>query len=326
MFFKFKSKPVSLQTKSKLKLEKWYSLGNDFLISRANVLPEQIKQLSDRHFGIGCDQFIIFENNTVRFFNNDGSESDMCGNALKCIGEIVSRETPENGLTRQTFSINTAKREIQMKIDGGFTSICIGKPLKFKEEGNPFVYLTFEERGKRRDVNYDFFKLLQKKDNYFSFVDLGNPHLVCILNLSEEDPLLQRKIFDTFLSSESVGEVINYLGEAIQREFLKTSGVNVSFVAVESETEVYVRTFERGVGETLSCGSGACASVFSVIKSVFVSRETKLNENHEIKVFNKGSEKTEEISESFHIISLDSSENIWLKGKGKKVGDVTINN
>jgi hypothetical protein len=66
--------------------------------------------------------------------------------------------------------------------------------------------------------------------------------------------------------------------------------------------------------------------MFAVVKSVFVSRETKLNAHHEIKVFNKGSEKTEEISESFHIISLDSSENIWLKGKGKKVGDVTVNN
>lgn len=325
MFFKFKPKPIS-SIQSELKLEKWHSLGNDFLISRTNVSQEKIKQLSDRNFGIGCDQFITLENNTVRFFNNDGSESEMCGNALKCIGEIVSRETASNGLTAQSFLVKTTKQEMQIKMEDGFTSICMGKPLKFKEEGNPFAYLTFEERTKRRDVNYDFFKLLQKKDNYFYFVDLGNPHLVCILNLSEEDPLLQRKIFDTFLSSESVSDVINYLGEAIQREFLKTSGVNVSFVVVESETEVYVRTFERGVGETLSCGSGACASVFSVVKSVFVSRETKLSTNHEIKVFNKGSEKTEEISESFHIISLDSSENIWLKGKGKKVGDVTVNN
>ena len=93
MFFKFKPKPVSLSIQSELKLEKWHSLGNDFLISRTHVSPEKIKQLSDRNFGIGCDQFIVLENNTVRFFNNDGSESEMCGNALKCVGEIVSRET-----------------------------------------------------------------------------------------------------------------------------------------------------------------------------------------------------------------------------------------
>ena len=312
MFFK-KSKVPPTQ----IMLEKWHALGNDFLISYnlKEFSSQKIKQLSDRNFGIGCDQFITINQNRVRFFNSDGTESGLCGNALKCIGLIVSRETKQNN-----FILEANNKNIDIKIqENNFVSGKIGKPFKFKEEGNPFLYLQFEEQKKKKDVNYDFFKLIQSNENHFYFVDLGNPHFVCILNLSEKDPLLQRKSFDTFLSSQSVGDVINFVGEALQREYLKTSGVNVSFVIIESEKEVYVRTFERGVGETLSCGSGASASVFCGIKLGIVSRET-------VKVFNRGSEKVEEIESSFSVISLDNEENIWLSGKGVKIGNIIISN
>jgi diaminopimelate epimerase len=321
----FNKKKNSLQKEAsrfkEIKMEKWHALGNDFLItSELNLSKETIIKLADRNFGIGCDQFIVFDGKNVCFFNSDGSESGMCGNALKCIVSKFVEEFPH----KKEFTLNLKSGEVKIKIwENGKAQINIGKPVKIKEEGNPFSYIeALKNNEKKKDVNYDFFKLLQSKDNHFYFIDLGNPHFVCVLNTKNEDPLIVQNIFDTILSSKDVGDTIRYCGEYLQKEYLKTSGINVSFAVVESDKEIYVRTFERGVGETLSCASGSVSSVIAGIKAGLL--DSKAN----IKVFNRGSEKEEKIENSFTLIKYSEEEGVFIEGKGTKIADIitTVSN
>lgn len=268
-----------------LKLQKWHALGNDFLISKTLVEARQIIQLSSRNFGIGCDQFVILEGLKVRFFNADGSESGMCGNALKCIAEVVSRET-----NATTFQLQMKKGLIDVKFNEGRPSICIGKPLNFKPAPNPFSKLK-----------KNFFA---KNCNQFFYLDLGNPHIVCILHSNPTN----------FLSDKEITEEVREAGKFLQTLFPETAGINASFSLIKNSREMEVRTFERGVGETLSCGSGACASFYSALKSGMVSNNAK--------VFNAGSKKVLDICKNHHLTSLDNNENVWLEGFGVKVAEI----
>lgn len=298
-----------------LKLEKWHSLGNDFLISTENVKKEEIIKLSDRKFGIGCDQFIIFNPETfeILFFNADGSECETCGNALKC---IVYKIYLERNLT--SFVLKTKNGEVNVcKKDGSFL-ICIGTSVEASEYKNPFLHINYDPISKK-DITYDFLSLLKNQDSSFYLVNLANPHLVCFLNLDKQDILLKKKLFDTFLSSKTVGEIINFLGSRIQKDFLKTSGINLSFALPENSSSLFIRTFERGVGETLSCGSAACASVFSGIMAGFFQKNSK------VKVFSPGSEKISDTKNNFTEVFTDEVGKIWISGTGTKVAHIIIN-
>ena len=309
-------------------LEKWNSIGNDFLITQDSFTKEEIIRLCDRHFGIGADQFVKIENNKIRFFNSDGTESGMCGNALKCIATIISDlvnnvETSayklENIVSREA-NIKSTKGKFILQLKDFNVTVEIGEdkipsiffppPLTFREEGNPFLHFQAHEfQGKKE--RFDFIKLLQNPSNSFFFVDIGNPHLVSIIDISDASYVL-----DTFFSSKQITEIINYAGEKIQKEFLKTGGINLSFVVVENNNNIFVRTYERGVGETLSCGSGSAVSVF-------ITTYLGLTHSQNIRVFNKGSEKVLAIKESYHQLSVEPS-NLLLKGKGTKVAKVII--
>jgi diaminopimelate epimerase len=131
------------------------------------------------------------------------------------------------------------------------------------------------------------------------YVNLGNPHLIIFYEPNKEldDELVKAK------------------GLELQKKFPQTKGINVSFVQVLNKQKLLVRTFERGVGETLSCGSGSCASFIASQKMGLIEGE--------VQVFNKGSKKVLAFKESYHLISF-SSENVILKGKGTKVAEVKI--
>ena len=256
-----------------ISFEKWHSIGNDFLISKTLIPEGDIVKLCDRNFGIGADQFIVIQSNSVRFFNADGSEAEMCGNALKCVGEIVSRETMQN-----KFNLITKKGTIGIEIlPDGFTQINLGKALEVKK------------------IN----------ENEF-FINLGNPHYVSILQNFEGD----------FFKSNTITQKLNEEGSIKQKEFAETRGINYSLALIDNRKNLLVRTFERGVGETLSCGSGSCASFLACYEGGIISNSTP--------VFNKGSKKVLAFKESFHFISYSYNNEILLRGKGTKVAEIKL--
>ena len=254
-------------------LEKWHSIGNDFLISKTLIPEDDIAKLCDRNFGIGADQFIVIQQNSVRFFNSDGSEAEMCGNALKCVGEIVSRETMQN-----KFNLITKKGTVEIEIlPDGFIEINLGKALEVKK----------------------------MKENEF-FINLGNPHYISILQNFDGD----------FFSSNIITQKLNKEGEIKQKEFAETRGINYSLALIDNQKNLLVRTFERGVGETLSCGSGSCASFLACYESGIIPNSAS--------VFNRGSKKVLAFKESFHFISFSYNNEILLRGKGTKVAEIKL--
>ena len=138
------------------------------------------------------------------------------------------------------------------------------------------------------------------------YINLGNPHYVFFLDNIERD----------FFNSNQITSKLNLEGVRKQIEFKDTNGINVSFAVICENGDLLVRTFERGVGETLSCGSGSLAC--------FLSHSILHSTNDGVRVFNRGSKKVLAFEENFHCIFFDSNKNLILRGKGTKIADIEI--
>ena len=231
-----------------MKFTKWHGLGNDFVLVEDRPErwpPRQLATLAghicDRHFGIGGDGLIfIFKDDlgvmNMRIFNADGSEPEMCGNGLRCMAKYAYL----HGLVSQrTFAVRTRAGvmvpEIIMDGDQAVAvKVDMGEPVLDRERipvlGAPEARMIEEEialGGERVTV---------------TAVSMGNPH--CL-------------VFVTDLSQAPVGS----LGPRLERQELFPNHTNVEFIEIRSNDEIAVRVWERGVGETLACGTGACASV-----------------------------------------------------------------
>jgi diaminopimelate epimerase len=221
---------------------KMHGLGNDFMVVDGisqNVFfnENQIKKLSDRHKGIGFDQLLLIEappqpdvDFHYRIFNADGSEVGQCGNGVRCLARFVR----QMGLTwKQKIRVSTVNGIMDLQLmRNALVSVDMGVPQLEPKK----IPLGIEQQS----VDYQ----IELKDQSLSFgsVSMGNPHCV----LSVED-----------VRAASV----ELLGTEINDHELFPEGVNVGFMQIVSETEVRLRVFERGSGETLACGSGACASM-----------------------------------------------------------------
>jgi diaminopimelate epimerase len=225
------------------RIEKWHSIGNDFLITENEFTKEEILILSDRKFGIGCDQFIIQSGVFIKIFNSDGSSSEMCGNALKCLAVKYFKKT---GKSKFSFFIS----EIEIKVFIEEEVPCILFPLPTNFTKKPPSFNLECETGKSSGSEYDFLQVL--KTSMFFYAELGNPHLICILN-ENQSILSKEDMFAIFCTPGLLGKVISEIGENIQKQFPKTGGINLSFSLKTGEDTIFIRTFERGVGETLSC-------------------------------------------------------------------------
>lgn len=227
---------------------KMHGLGNDFVMLDLISTPlelskENIRLLSDRRFGVGCDQVLVVEppsDPTVdfnyRIFNLDGTEVEHCGNGARCFATFVR----EKGLThKNVIRVKTLNRILELHCtEEGLVSVDMGAPelnpaaIPFRAEQQATVYTRqVTIQGQVQDVN-------------FSALSMGNPHAVLIV----ED-----------LDKTAVKE----LGEALGSHPDFPEGVNVGFMQILSADEIKLRVFERGSGETLACGTGACAAVVS---------------------------------------------------------------
>lgn len=228
-----------------IEFTKMHGLGNDFMVidlvtQRMNLNTELVKLLANRHLGVGFDQLLIVEPPTrpdvdfkYRIFNADGSEVAQCGNGARCFASFVQARKLS---FKQRLRVETASGIITLSTDRyGWVQVDMGKP-KFEPNDIPFAPKAITKVGGafRLDVNGTPVSL--------HVCNMGNPHAVIKV--------------DDVLSADVAG-----LGKAIERHEAFPEKVNVGFVQIVNQRHIRLRVYERGVGETQACGTGACAAV-----------------------------------------------------------------
>lgn len=221
---------------------KMHGIGNDFVVldginQVVNLSSAQVQRIADRHFGVGCDQLLVVEayageeaDFRYRIFNADGSEVEQCGNGARCFARFVY----DQGLTQKTtIPVMTASGLIVLNIQpNGQVMVNMGVP-EFAPERIPFI-------SERQQTLYN--REIAGEWVSFSAVSMGNPHAV-----------LQVTDVDT--------APVGVLGPALEHHPSFPRRVNVGFMQVLGRDRIRLRVFERGSGETLACGTGACAAV-----------------------------------------------------------------
>lgn len=225
-----------------IEFTKMHGIGNDFVVIDAvrqavTLSADQIRRLADRHFGVGCDQVLLVERPTqpgvdfrYRILNADGSEVEQCGNGARCFARFVH----DQGLTTNNpVVVETAGGIIRLRLrPDGQVEVNMGEP-RFDPAQIPFVAEAEAERY-TLDVAGETVTL--------GAVSMGNPHAVLQVPDVKRAP-------------------VERLGPLIERHARFPRRVNVGFMQVLSRDAIRLRVFERGAGETLACGSGACAAV-----------------------------------------------------------------
>lgn len=230
----------------KLRFSKMHGLGNDFVVidairQRVDLTPDQVRFLADRHFGVGCDQLLVVERAQqpgvdfrYRIFNADGGEVEQCGNGARCFVRFVR----EQGLTD--------KREIRVETKSGVITLTAADEINVTVNmGVP----VFEPA--RIPFQSDSDAFVQPLDVAGSAVpitavSMGNPHAVQVVADVDRAPVAQQ-------------------GPLIESHPRFPARVNAGFMQVVDAHHIRLRVYERGAGETLACGTGACAAVVAGI-------------------------------------------------------------
>lgn len=229
-------------TRSRLQFVKMQGIGNDFMVidgvrQSVRLTNDQVKRWGDRHFGVGFDQLLLVESYEgddaefrYRIFNADGSEVEQCGNGARCFARFVY----EQGLTTNTtIPVMTAKGRIVLVLEpDGMVTVDMGKPILTPAE-IPFIFDSYQSV-----YNLSF----NEHTVAISAISMGNPHAVLVVDNIDTAPVQQ-------------------WGEVIERHSQFPRRVNVGFMQVLNPEQIRLRVFERAVGETLACGTGACAAV-----------------------------------------------------------------
>ena len=228
-----------------IKFTKMHGLGNDYVYMDAihqNIEKESslAQFVSNRHFGIGSDGLILICKSEMadfkmRMFNADGSEAEMCGNGIRCVGKFVY----DKGLTNKTeVTIETLAgvKTLQLNVEEGKVKtvrVDMGEPILTPKE---IPVIAEEEPVKNLK--------LKAKDKEFTFtcVSMGNPHAITFVDNTKE--------FD-----------VGTYGKILEVDKVFPNKTNVEFIQIVDKNHINMRVWERGAGETLACGTGACASV-----------------------------------------------------------------
>ena len=223
-----------------VKFTKMHGLGNDFVIFNAisqplNITSSMARKICNRHTGVGCDQLLIVEPPTesnidfnYRILNHDGSEVGQCGNGARCVARFVR----DQGLTsKQELTVKTITTTLKLKINSlDNITVEMGIP-EFEPVAIPFS-------ASHRQAEYQF-----EVDNQLisaSVLAMGNPHCIQFVDNIESAP-------------------VNTQGPKIEKSFLFPRRTNACYAQVVDSAYIKARVYERGVGETMACGSGACA-------------------------------------------------------------------
>ncbi|RDE18729.1 diaminopimelate epimerase [Motiliproteus coralliicola] len=227
-----------------VRFTKMHGLGNDFMVvdlitQRARFTPERVRELSDRNFGIGFDQLLLVETPTdpemdfkYRIYNADGSEVENCGNGARCFARFVTRKRLTG---KQTIAVQTAKGPLYLSlVDDDKVRVDMGEPV-LKPERIPF---QAEQQAAEYpvEVNGQLYQV--------GAVSMGNPHGVLRIDSVDSAP-------------------VETLGPALESHPSFPERANIGFMEIIDRNNIRLRVFERGAGETLACGTGACAAVVS---------------------------------------------------------------
>ena len=270
-----------------LKFSKMHGIGNDFIIideTKEEVIPEQNKPeackfLCDRHFGVGSDGLLFISNSEkadlrYRMFNPDGSEAEMCGNGIRCFGDYVYRN---HIINKKSMTIETMCNILTLEVQ-----VENNEPISFKVNMGLSTFKTNEIpmiSNQEEFLNQDL--LVDGEHFNVTAINVGNPHAIIFVDdLNDVD--------------------INRFGPAIECHKVFPEKINVHFVKVFSPNEGEMKTWERGAGVTLACGTGATSTAIAGYKLGFFNENILLHlpggdlkfkiyeEDNEIGVFMEG--------------------------------------
>jgi len=242
---------------SRIRFTKMHGQGNDFVVldgvrQRVSLTSAHVRRLADRHTGVGCDQLLLVERPVspendfrYRIFNADGGEVEQCGNGARCFARFVLDE----GLTdKREIRVETVRGVIVPQVlSTGQVSVDMGPP-RFEPREVPFLFekaqLTYEIRVAGFPVE-------------ISVLSMGNPHAVQVVNDIERAPVREQ-------------------GPLLERHPAFPNRVNAGYMQVLERGHILLRVWERGAGETLACGTGACAAVVSGIRRGLLDDEVRV--------------------------------------------------
>jgi diaminopimelate epimerase len=230
-----------------IKFTKMHGLGNDFVVIDAvnqdvSLTEQQIRNIADRHFGVGCDQLLLVEKPVkqnadfkYRIFNADGSEVAQCGNGARCFAQFVR----DKGLcNKDEIIVDTDAGQLLLRLDAeGMVTVNMGEP-KHSPEQIPLLW-------PQEQTIYS--ASVAGNQVHFVAVSMGNPHAVLQVDNISSAP-------------------VEAVGAALERHSLFPARVNVGFMQIIDRQQINLRVYERGAAETLACGSGACAAVVAGIE------------------------------------------------------------
>lgn len=238
----------------KLKFTKMHGAGNDFIVvdainQQVNLSPEQWRRLADRRFGIGADQILVVERPDqdgvdfrYRIFNNDGGEVEQCGNGSRAFVRFVV----DKGLTgARSIRVQTMSGIINPRLEqDGNVTVDMGAP-RLDPADVPFDSAGLDGRAEGEDTLWPL--SLQDEHVFVSVVSMGNPHAVQVVDDVDTAPVAQT-------------------GPMIESHARFPKRVNAGFMQIVDRGHIRLRVYERGAGETLACGTGACAAVVAGIR------------------------------------------------------------
>lgn len=241
-----------------LEFTKMHGLGNDFMVvdlisQRAFFDAMTIRRLADRHFGIGFDQLLIVEppdfpnvDFKYRIFNADGSEVEQCGNGVRCFARFVYERQLTN---KKRFKVQTTAGIVEPELgENGWVRVNMGYP-KFLPQEIPFI-------AEEPDALYDI-ALADNQSLTIDVVNMGNPHAVTIV-------------------TDVLTADVAHIGPQVESHERFPQRVNAGFMQIVDEKHARLRVFERGVGETMACGTGACAAAVSGMRRGLLANNVEI--------------------------------------------------
>ena len=242
----------------KLRFTKMHGAGNDFIMLNgidqdlSNISREQWQKLAHRQFGIGADQILLIEKATrpdadfrYRIFNADGGEVEQCGNGSRCFVRFVL----DQGLSfKNPLRVEVAHTVLTLKShEDGQVEVNMGAPI-FEHSKIPFNANGLASKQEFQEILYALpIATPTPHDSWISVVSMGNPHAIQVVGDVNNAPVLEE-------------------GSSIEKDSVFPKRVNAGYMQILNRHEIKLRVFERGAGETLACGTGACASVVSGIR------------------------------------------------------------
>jgi diaminopimelate epimerase len=249
----------------KLKFTKMHGAGNDFVVidaisQRIDFTPAQWQFLADRRFGVGADQMLVVEEPCspgvdfrYRIYNADGGEVEQCGNGARAFVKFV---TDKRLTDKRAIKVETMAGVIEPRLEAdGRITVDMGAPI-LEPEQVPFDTKGLQGKADGRDMLWPLD--INGKTVWMSAVSMGNPHAVQVVDDAQSAPV------------QADGPLIEHHPRFPKR-------VNAGFMQIVNRHQISLRVFERGAGETLACGTGACAAVVAGIRRGLLDSPVAVN-------------------------------------------------